>query len=224
LILVFEVRERALETLGHLQPATLAQHADAVLAKLEDTYWNVRKEAVTTLSKLQPAALAQHADAVVAKLEHSNEYVRKTAVVMLGKLEPARLAQHAGAVLPRLDHRDWKTRVAVLELLAKLEPAALAQYGSALVARLEDSEKWACRAAMHALKTLPCFDTPAMDWDPVGLRSRLLGRLGWYRCRLRLRVVRSALYWYALQYRPSGPGHARDVDEWDRMVVEEFAF
>ena len=32
-----------------------------------------------------------------------------------------------------------------------------------------------------------------------------------------MRVERLALYWYALPYRPNGPGHARDVEAWDRM-------
>ena len=47
---------------------------------------------------------------------------------------------------------------------------------------------------------------------------QLSGRLRWYRCRLRLLCVeRLALYWYALPYRPSGPGHTRDVRKWDQM-------
>ena len=33
-----------------------------------------------------------------------------------------------------------------------------------------------------------------------------------------MRVERLALYWYALPYRPNGPGHARDVEAWDRMT------
>ena len=53
------------------------------------------------------------------------------------------------------------------------------------------------------------------------LRRQLLGRLGWYRCRLRLRVERLALYWYALPYRPSGQGYARDVEDWNRMMEEQ---
>ena len=37
-------------------------------------------------------------------------------------------------------------------------------------------------------------------------------RLRWYRFRLRvLCVVSLVWYWYALPYRPNGPGHARDV-------------
>ena len=47
--------------------------------------------------------------------------------------------------------------------------------------------------------------------------SRFTGRLLWYRFRIRWRVYRLVLYWYALPYRPSGPGHARDVAAWDRM-------
>ena len=62
------------------------------------------------------------------------------------------------------------------------------------------------------------FDSaPDFDFDYNVVRRRLLGRLAWYRCRLRLRVQRLALYWYALPYRPNGPGHARDVEAWDRM-------
>ena len=53
------------------------------------------------------------------------------------------------------------------------------------------------------------------------IRSRLRGRLGWYRYRLRMRVRRLALYWYALPYRPGGPGHARDVDAWRQLTIEE---
>ena len=53
------------------------------------------------------------------------------------------------------------------------------------------------------------------------LCSGVLGRLKWYRHRLRLRVQRLALYWYALPYRPSGPDHARDVEAWDRMIENQ---
>ena len=56
---------------------------------------------------------------------------------------------------------------------------------------------------------------PGMDYS--GVCCGLRGRLSWYKCRLGLRVKRLALYWYALPYRPSGPGHARDVEAWDRM-------
>ena len=40
----------------------------------------------------------------------------------------------------------------------------------------------------------------------------------WYKCRLILRVRSHVIYWYALPYRPSGPGHARDVEAWDWML------
>ena len=66
------VRWAALETLGKLEPAALAQHAAAVVAKLEDCRLGVRRAALETLGKLEPAALAQHAAAIVAKLEDSD--------------------------------------------------------------------------------------------------------------------------------------------------------
>ena len=58
------MRIAAVETLGKLSPEVLATHADAVVARLEDTEAGVRYAAVETLGKLEPAALAQHADAV----------------------------------------------------------------------------------------------------------------------------------------------------------------
>ena len=52
------------------------------------------------------------------------------------------------------------------------------------------------------------------------LRSQLLGRVAWYRCRIRLRARSLSLYWYALPYRPSDPGHARDLQAWNHMIEE----
>ena len=60
-------------------------------------------------------------------------------------------------------------------------------------------------------------DFDDVDFNYNFARRQLLARLAWYRCRIRLRVQRLALYWYALPYRPNGPGHARDVEAWDRM-------
>ena len=88
----------AVETLGKLEPAALAQHAAALVAKLDHPDRGVREAALQALGKLEPAALAQHAAAVVAKLEDPDESLRQAAVKTLGKLEPAALAGHA-------DHR-----------------------------------------------------------------------------------------------------------------------
>jgi len=109
-----------------------------------------------------------------------------------------------------------------LRTLRKLEPATLAQHATAVVTRLEDSAEGVRGRALDLLRGLPRYVTreyrvDVFDSFPRGVRSRLLGRLAWYRCRLRLRVQRLALYWYALPYRPSGPGHARDLQAWDQM-------
>ena len=66
-------------TLGKLEPAALAQHADAVVARLEDDDVDVAWKALVALGKLEPAVLAQHAGAVVGKLNDDHEYVRKAA-------------------------------------------------------------------------------------------------------------------------------------------------
>ena len=59
------------------------------------------------------------------------------------------------------------------------------------------------------------------DIDVYDLSRRLMGRIAWYGCRIRLRVRSLSLYWYALPYRPSGPGHARDVEAWNHMMILE---
>ena len=118
--------------------------------------------------------------------------------------------------------------------LAKLEPATLVQYAGVVVARLEDPSGQARAMACHTLEMLPryvryairgvdCNDlqSRALNHGQVEeLRSSLLGRIAWYRCRIRLRVRSLSLYWYALPYRPSGPGHARDVEAWNHMLEE----
>ena len=110
--------------------------------------------------------------------------------------------------------------------LGELEPATLAQYANAVLNLLEDTHSYyvdntlptMSALATLTLRGLPRFVTHDVDFEAPNLRSRLLGRLGWYKCRLILRVRSHVIYWYALPYRPSGPGHARDVEAWDRML------
>ncbi len=229
----WRARQRALETLGKLEPTTLALYADAVVARLEDGFWNVQYWALKTLRMLEPATLAQYADAVVPRLEDFEWRVRKMALETLAKLEPTTLAQHAEAVVAKLEDSEWDVREVALETLAKLEPATLTQYAGVVLARLEDRCGRVRRVAYHALEMLPryvryatrgvdCNDlqsrSRALNHGQVEeLRSRLLGRIKWYRCRIRLRVRSLSLYWYALPYRPSGPGHARDVEAWNHI-------
>ena len=144
--------------------------------------------ALQALEGLEPATLAQYADVVVARLEDSDEDVREAALKALGKLEPATLAQHAKAVIAMLENSDDDLRDAAFITLTALP---------LVVTRDVDSR----------LATLTSSD----------VRSLLLGRLAWYNYRLRVRVKRIALYWYALPYRPGGPGHTRDVEAWRRM-------
>ena len=70
------VRKAALEVLGKLEAAALAQHAAAVVVRLGDSNQHVREKAVEVLrmlegvvGKLEAAVLEQHAAAVVAWLE-----------------------------------------------------------------------------------------------------------------------------------------------------------
>ena len=188
----WQVRKEALKTLGKIEPAEFVELARDVVVQLGDLHWAVRKEALKTLGKLEPATLVEHAKDVAFCLNDSSAVVRRQASETLRKLEPP---QYAVAVSAWLVHSQKHVREAALETLGKLALATLAPHLNAVVAM---------RCDTHA---------------HVREKARQLsGRLRWYRCRLRLLCVeRLASYWYALPYRPSGPGHARDVAAWDRM-------
>jgi len=133
------VHQAVVKMLGMLEPATLAQHGAALVARLEHSDAGVRQAVVQILGKLEPSTLAQHGAALVARLKDSDEGVREAVVQTLGKLEPATLAQHGEALVARLEDSNAYVRRTVVETLGKLEPGTLAQHGAALVARLADS-------------------------------------------------------------------------------------
>ena len=130
----------------------------------------------------------------------------------------SRQCQNADMVA-RLEDCNPTVRVKALLELAK-QPATLARHADAVAARLEDSHSDVREEALAALHELPLVVTRDVDLESSDVCSRLLGRLAWYNYRLRVRAKRIALYRYALPYRPSGPGHARDVEAWGRMVEE----
>ena len=202
-----------------LFPLAHTQHAEAAVARLEDDDYDVRREALETLNMLDPPALAQHAGAVVARLEDDDWDMRGAALETLGKLEPAALAQYAFALVARLKDSNWYVCQVALDTLCKLpEPATFRYQVYAVFAGLHVLWFRQVQARVPLRYMLPHFVTRGVDVDKVEhLRSRLLGRVAWYRFQLRRRVKCLALYWYALQYRPSGPGHARDVEKWEQM-------
>ena len=91
---LFAVRSAAVSTLGKLDAATLAQHAPAIVARLDDPDSGVRWAAVRALGQLDAATLTPHAIAIVARLDDPESGVRSAAVRALGKLDAATLAQH----------------------------------------------------------------------------------------------------------------------------------
>ena len=179
-----------------------------------------RLMALRTLGKLETVKLTQHAGLVVARLEDTAASVRWVALKTLGQLEPVTLAQYADPVVARLGDSVFFVRNEALSTVRKLEPEALAQHASAVIPRLEDSNAYVRHAAFTTVDALPLAVTRDIDLRSSNGRSQLLGRLAWYNYRRRVRMKRIALYWYALPYRPSGPGHARDVEAWGRMVEE----
>ena len=205
----------------------------ALATQLEDCDWLVRKNAVGTLGKLEPATLGLLADAVIARLDDSNRHVRAAALDTPGKLEPAALALHANAVVVKLEVSDFSVRVVALWTLGKLEPAALAQHAEAVLARLDDFLGTVPLAALAALNALPRYVMCGIGLDSDDLQPRL--RLGVPGTRESLRLAAAGAsavvqvpaplacatpcVWYALPYGPNGPGHARDVEAWDRMTM-----
>ena len=160
----------------------------------------------------------------------SDEKELGTFLDWLGLPVPTNLAQRTGASLVLLLRRPY-LRMEALRILGKLEPAILAPHAIAVCEMFVASD-WKVRVeAVRTLRALPHFITRGVNFDlqearagemdgfNLGdLRRHVVGRLGWYKCRLRLRVRSLVFHWYALPYRPSGPGHAREVKAWDQMV------
>ena len=92
------VRMLAVHEMAKLEPATLAQCAADVVARLEGDHEGVRCTALNTLRELEPAVLAQHAGAVVARLKDSDWDVCCAAFEALRTLEPPTLAQHSNVL------------------------------------------------------------------------------------------------------------------------------
>lgn len=160
------VRRLAVQTLGELEPAELATHGDALVAKLEDEDSGVRWAAAHVLGKLEPAELAKYGDALVATLEDHDPVVRSATAEALGQLEPAELAKHGDALVATLESEDSDMRRAAVELLGKLEPAELAKHGDALVATLEDRDidvRLAAAEAVDKLQGELSYTEPSCD-------------------------------------------------------------
>ena len=165
---------------------------------------------------------------VIITVQFFGDELFELALAVLRRLDPVVIAQHADIVISWFNISFERMRIAALRSTRVLfDAATLVQHAGSVIARLEDSDECVRCAAFEALQRLPrCVirglplesdDLCSFNKLSSRLRSRLLGRLGWYKCRLRLRVKGVALFWYALPYRPSGPGHARDLQTWDQM-------
>ena len=230
-----EVREQALCTLENVDPATFWAFADAVVARLEDEHDDVRFAALRTLHlRLDPADIAQYADALLARLADGHARLRPLALILLGKMEPKTLAQYADSLLSSLEDNSEHVPACALRALGKLEPAMLTTRALfAIVRQIEypgmTSAHEIALVVMHGVvNAFPSLKAVAAEIDLFLLHastsaSRLgLGaRLRWLIYGLHVRMRRIALYWYALPYKPSGPGHARDVEAWDGMIKGE---
>ena len=229
-------RTAALETLGKLDPPVLAQYADAVAKLLTNPSLEgsdaekVQARAMDTLAKLEPAALARHADAIVAMRRDASERTRTWVWSTLRTLDPAAIAKYADDVMICiLEEEDESVRLCAMETLCRLDGAALAQHARFFTRPLINCTRFRELALLALRDRLPHVITRGMDseiemaltgededeFELVGLQ--IMARVRWYRLRLSLRVKRLALYWYALPYRPSGAGHARELEAWDGM-------
>ena len=146
------------------------------------------------------------------------EELFELALAVLRRVDPVVIAQHADIVTSWFNISFERMRMAALRSTRVLfDAATLLQHAGSVIARLEDSDECVRCAAFDALQRLPRCVLRGLSLESDDLSSRLLGRVLWYKCRLRLRVKGVALFWYALPYRPSGPGHTRDVEAWRRM-------
>ena len=114
------MRYHAVNTLGELEPAVLAEHADAIVAKLADGNRRVRIMALRSSSSRQfwrymppPSSRSLRTR---TRMCAGRRWRRR-------KLEPAVLAQHVAAVVAKLADEDQDVRRAALKTLGKLEPA-----------------------------------------------------------------------------------------------------
>ena len=227
------VREQALDTLAQVDPATFWAFADAVVARLEDERDDVRFAALRTLHlRLEPADMAQYADALLARLADGHARLRPLALILLGKMEPKTLAQYTDSLLASLEDNSEHVPTCALRALGKLAPAMLTTRALfAIVRQIEypgmTSAHETALVVMHGVvNAFPSLKAMAEEIDQFFLhastpaaRLRLGARLRWLIYGLHLRMRRIALYWYALPYKPSGPGHARDVEAWDGMIA-----
>ena len=77
---------QALEALGELKPASLAEHVEAVVGRLDDHDGDNRLVAMQLLCKLKPSAIEAHASVIVKRLEDTDSDVRLTAMRALARL------------------------------------------------------------------------------------------------------------------------------------------
>ena len=159
------VRKTAVETLGKLDAAALAQNAAALVATLVNDIWGVRVAAIETLGRLGAEALAQHEPALAkAAKEDKSQAVRKTACLVMHTLKPS-----AGYdTYAKLDDSVWEVRVAAVETLSKLDATALAPHLPAIVATLEDRNAGASLPSTFIASVTP---GRATGWHPGGKRA-----------------------------------------------------
>jgi len=178
----------AMETLGQLEPAALANHAGKLLAKLEDTDSDVRWMAVATLRKLDAAGIAQHVESAAftsrglwLELGHPNADVRWAALEMLAKLPAAKQAQLAATVAPKLENKNEGVRCAALEVFGKIAKTTaekgFATYDANLAARLSDTST---AARLAAVEILGECDAAIVSKHAAAVTAMLQNDSSWY--------------------------------------------
>lgn len=109
-----------------------AQHIEAVVRRLDNTWSPVRAAAVAASQRLASPSLAQHAVAIAQLLEDSDGNVRLAAVAALSKpWRRGHFAQHVAAGVRRLDDTDSRVLFEGVAALKGLTPLDLAQHATA---------------------------------------------------------------------------------------------
>lgn len=151
-------RFAALSLFVGFEPATIAEHANAVVQLLDEENFYARLRAselvAEALAKIEPHALAEHAGAVAARLENPCEFVHRAALEILDRLAPTVLAEHPGAVVAMLGDDDSYVRLTTIRKLQTIEPHDLAQYAGAVIERLADDDAHVHHDACELLERL----------------------------------------------------------------------
>jgi HEAT repeat protein len=124
------VRSAAVGVLGGVgdtDAALLAEHAPAIVKRLEHSRYSIRVAALAVLESLDTDVIAAHSSAIAKLLEppgDPNRFVRAAALTVLSQLNDEQLAPHVQMIQRYTDDPDADVRAAAQEVLSVADPSS----------------------------------------------------------------------------------------------------